>query len=200
MLGWLAQGLHLPANPAALVLLFFLYAFLGFIMECIVLTIEKKRLITNRGFVRHLPFCVIYGFGAMMGCLLLRPVSDNFVILFFLGAIGATLFELATAQLQIILFGDFWWDYTNKPFNYKGILCLESTVGWGILAILLVRFFHPAIAGAVKLVPEFYMGPLAAFLVVGYILDFIISAREAFVNKRQQAEQAEKQQQEALGD
>ncbi|MFV0351386.1 MAG: putative ABC transporter permease [Oscillospiraceae bacterium] len=201
MLIWITKSLHLPANPASMVLLFFVYSFFGYIMECIVLTIEKKHLVVNRGFVRHLPFCIIYGFGAMAGFLILRPISHNLVILFLLGAVGATLFELATARLQIFMFGDFWWDYTKKPFNYKGILCLESTIGWGLLAILLVRFFHPALAGVVKMMPEFFMGPLAAILVLGYALDFIVSAREALMAKKQQAKQAdEKQQAEALGE
>ena len=42
---------------------FFLYSFLGYLLECIVLTVEYKRPVVDRGF-GHGPFCVIYGFGA----------------------------------------------------------------------------------------------------------------------------------------
>lgn len=118
-----------PVAPHVLINAFFLYSFLGWVMECIVIRREKGRW-ENRGFA-HLPFCIIYGFGAMLGFALLRPFSGNYVLLYLVGAVLATLFEYLTARLMLRLFGTFWWDYTNKPFNYKGILCLESTLGWG---------------------------------------------------------------------
>ena len=55
---------------------FFLYSFLGYLLECIVLTVEYKRPVVDRGF-GHGPFCVIYGFGAVGACLLLSPLSDH---------------------------------------------------------------------------------------------------------------------------
>ncbi len=55
---------------------FFLYSFLGYLLECIVLTVEYKRPVVDRGF-GHGPFCVIYGFGAVGACLLLSPLSDQ---------------------------------------------------------------------------------------------------------------------------
>ena len=39
---------------------FFIYSFLGWAMECVVIRIQLGRW-ENRGFAR-LPFCVIYGF------------------------------------------------------------------------------------------------------------------------------------------
>lgn len=129
-----------PVAPHVLINAFFLYSFLGWVMECIVIRREKGRW-ENRGFA-HLPFCIIYGFGAMLGFALLRPFSGNYVLLYLVGAVLATLFEYLTARLMLRLFGTFWWDYTNKPFNYKGILCLESTLGWGFIALLLFAFLH----------------------------------------------------------
>lgn len=81
------------------------------------------------------PFCIIYGFGAMLGYALLRPFAGNYVVLYVVGAVAATAFEYLTALLMLRLFGTFWWDYTNKPFNYRGIICLESTLGWGLVSV-----------------------------------------------------------------
>ena len=50
----------------------------------------------NRGFVKS-PFCIIYGFGAMLGYALLRPFSGNYVLLYVVGAAAATAFEYLTA-------------------------------------------------------------------------------------------------------
>lgn len=147
-----------PVAPHVLINAFFLYSFLGWVMECIVIRREKGRW-ENRGFA-HLPFCIIYGFGAMLGFALLRPFSGNYVLLYLVGAVLATLFEYLTARLMLRLFGTFWWDYTNKPFNYKGILCLESTLGWGLIALLLFAFL----------------------LVCAYAVDFAVSAYQAYQN------------------
>ena len=45
---------------------------------------------------------------------------------------------------MIRFLGELWWDYNNKPFNYRGIICLESTVAWGFYAIGIVQFVHDA--------------------------------------------------------
>ena len=72
-----------PVAPHVLINAFFLYNFLGWVMECIVIRREKGRW-ENRGFA-HLPFCIIYGFGAMLGFALLRPFSGNYVLLYLVG-------------------------------------------------------------------------------------------------------------------
>lgn len=186
MLQVLISRLELGLNPQLSlgVLLFFAYAFGGYIMECIVLTLEKRTVVINRGFVRHLPFCIIYGFGAFMGYALLSPFKNSLLLLFLFGAAAATVFELLTGLLQIHMFGDFWWDYTNKPFNYKGILCLESTLGWGVLAIVIVRYVHVGLVWLINKVPPRVAGILAVLLVVAYVLDFASSARVASAEKR----------------
>ena len=47
------------------------------------------------------------------------------------------------------LFGEVWWDYNEKPCNYKGIICLESTIAWGFYAIIIVTFLHKRVLGLV---------------------------------------------------
>lgn len=156
---------------------FFLYSFMGWIMECIVIRREKGKW-ENRGFA-HLPFCIIYGFGAMLGFTVLRPLSGNYVLLYIVGAVLATTFEYLTARLMLRLFGTFWWDYTNKPFNYKGILCLESTLGWGFIAVLLFAFLHRGVFGMVMRIPENIGTALAFVLVCAYTADFMMCMRRS---------------------
>ena len=179
LIGMVAARLAVRPSIATLVLVFFAYSLLGFIMECIVLSIEKKRLVIDRGFCIHLPFCIIYGFGALIGYAVLSPLKDTWLPLFLVGAIGATAFEYLVARMQMRLFGDFWWDYANKPFNYKGILCLESTAGWGIIALFIIKFLHGAVVRTVSQIPAGPATLLAMALVLAYALDFTFSARVA---------------------
>ncbi len=170
--GVLAQA----PNPAQVVLVFFAYSLIGYIMECVVLTIEHRSLVLDRGFASHLPLCVIYGFGCLFGYILMRPFADNLPLLFLMGAVMFTAFEFAVGQVQIRLFGDYWWDYSHKRLNYKGIICLQSTIGWGIGAVVLVRGLHGFVDNTVGYVPAKWEGPVAIALVALYLADFLYSA------------------------
>lgn len=126
---------------------FIIYSVIGWLVESIYMSFCNKRL-TNRGFGRG-PFCPIYGFGAVIGYLLLYPLRENLVGLYLAGAFLATLFEFLVGKLMLKLFGELWWDYNEKPCNYKGIICLESTIAWGFYAIIIVTFLHQRVLGMV---------------------------------------------------
>ncbi len=156
---------------------FFLCSFLGYLLECVVLTFEYKTPVLNRGF-GHGPFCIIYGFGAAGASLFLGPVADNRFMLFLCSMAMATCMELVTAGMMLRLFGSFWWDYSKKPLNYKGIICLESSLGWGLLGIVYFGFLNKFLHHMAGLIPERFQGPLAWSLVVFYFFDFLYCLRE----------------------
>lgn len=123
---------------------FLLYSMMGWLVESIYMSICNRK-ITNRGFVKG-PFCPIYGVGALSVYFILKPFSGNFLALYLMGAFLATTFEYLIARLMIFIFGDVWWDYHEKPFNFKGILCLESTLAWGLYTIGMFGFLHKFIS------------------------------------------------------
>lgn len=160
-------------SPFFLLNCFFIYSFMGWIFECIVISIENRKPV-NRGFIRG-PLCTVYGFGALSVYYFLQPVSDSFGALFICGAVFATIIELLTAKAMTKLFGDFWWDYSNKPFNYKGVICLESTVCWGLMSVATFVFIHPFVENVVSIYYQ-YCGKLIAVLALAlYCIDFSTS-------------------------
>ena len=130
-----------------LIAAFIIYSVIGWLVESIYMSLCNRKL-TNRGFGRG-PFCPIYGFGAVIGYIVLHPLSEHLVGLYLAGAFLATLFEFLVGKLMLRLFGEVWWDYNEKPCNYKGIICLESTVAWGFYAIIIVTFLHKRVLGLV---------------------------------------------------
>lgn len=155
---------------------FFLFSFLGYLLECTVLSYENKRPVLNRGF-GHGPFCIIYGFGAMGATVLLGPVSGDPVRLYFFSMLMATAMELVTAHMMIRLFGSFWWDYSQKPFNYRGIICLESSVAWGFLGVFYFHFLDEFVNYMTGLIPA-GLEPVAAMgLTAFYGADFAYTMR-----------------------
>lgn len=157
-------------NLGQLALWFFIYSFFGWAMECIVIRKQLGKW-ENRGFAK-MPFCVIYGFGTFFAFHILAPVADNYVALYFAGAIAATAFEYFTAVLMLRLFGEVWWNYDHLPFNYKGILCLQSTLGWGLLALFIFGFFNSVVESFVFMLDARLASAIGAFLSVAYVFDF----------------------------
>ena len=100
-----------------------------------------------------MPFCPIYGVGALQFIFLLRRYESNTLLLFIYGSVLATTLEFLTALLMLRIFGDFWWDYKEKPFNYKGILCVESSIAWGFYTVFLFGFLQKMVVSFVKGIP-----------------------------------------------
>lgn len=161
---------------------FFIYSFLGYIFECAVLTFQTHTPVTDRGFVRS-PLCTIYGVGAFGTLYLLVPLANNYFQLFFIGAAAATLLEIVTAKIMTKLFGYFWWDYKDRPFNYRGVICLESTVCWGAMTVCMVLLLHPLIVHIVDTYYHICGRPVAITLLVVYCIDFSTSFYKAIGDK-----------------
>ncbi len=130
-----------------LVCAFIVYSILGWLVESIYMSFCNRK-ITNRGFGKG-PFCPIYGVGALVGYIILSPLKGSYIGIYIAGAVSATIFEFIVGKLMIIFLGSLWWDYNDKPFNYKGIICLESTIAWGFYALGIVYFLQNAVYGLV---------------------------------------------------
>lgn len=152
---------------------FFIYSFLGWGMECIVIRVQLKRW-ENRGFAK-LPFCVIYGFGVLIAFMMFGPIENNFLALFAFGSIFATTLEFLTAQVMLKLFGQVWWNYDHLPFNYKGILCLESSIAWGVIAVILFGFVNMFIESAVIGINPQIAAHVGGVLIMAYLIDFTVN-------------------------
>ena len=94
---------------------------------------------------------------------------------FIFPGICATAFEFLTAQVMLKLFGEVWWNYEHLPFNYKGILCLESTLGWGVLALLIFGIFNSLVEGVVFMMEPGMAMVVGSVLVIAYIVDFSVN-------------------------
>jgi len=156
-----------------IILWFLTYSMLGWIVESIYMSVCNRK-ITNRGFARG-PFCPIYGVGALTVYFALRAYCDNKILLFICGSMFATLIEFVTAMIMQKIFGEIWWDYHNKPFNYKGILCLESSIAWGFYTIALFVFLQNFVVDLVKAVPVRIGRIGGSVLMIIFLVDFLSS-------------------------
>lgn len=161
-----------------LVAAFVLYSMLGWLVESIYMSFCNHKL-TNRGFGKG-PFCPIYGFGAVACYLLLSPLKGHYVALYIIGAVLATVFEFIVGKGMIKFLGELWWDYNDKPFNYKGIICLESTIAWGFYAIGIIQFVNAMIYWVIDRI-DYRMGiRLVVSALVLVVIDYAIQLTKVF--------------------
>lgn len=124
------------------ILLFVTYSLIGVIVEIIFgLIVDHRINPVGYGFLL-VPIMAIYGFGAAF-ILLLRRYLKGPVALFIGSVLITTALEFISHWLFEVLFGIQFWDYSNKPFNIEGRVSLDSSIGFGVAALLLVYVIHP---------------------------------------------------------
>lgn len=152
---------------------FFVYSFLGWVWETTFVSIKSRKFV-NRGFVLG-PCLTIYGSGAVLVYMILMKLEGNYVLLFFLGIIVATVLEYVTAVVMEALFHTSWWDYSNAFCNFQGRICLGSSLFWGVLTVLLFRFLQPFVSWLVNLIPQNIGENILMIVMVLYVVDFTVA-------------------------
>ena len=156
---------------------FYFYCFFGWVFESTYVSIKSRHFV-NRGFMRG-PFLPIYGSGAIMMLVVSMPFQDNLILTYLAGCVGATLLELVTGMTMEALFKVRYWDYSNKKFNYKGHICLSSTIAWGFLTIFMTQFLHKGVEKLVLSIPYNILTILTVVLSVYIVADFTLSFKAA---------------------
>lgn len=158
-------------------LLFYTYCFIGWCFESAYVSLRTKHWV-NRGFMRG-PFLPLYGSGAIMMLVVSRPFADNIWLTYIAGCIGATVLEFATGAAMEKLFKIRYWDYSNQRFQFKGHICLSSTIAWGFLTILMTRVINEPIAAVIMRIPEAVQDVLTIGLTAVLAWDFALSFKAA---------------------
>ena len=130
------------------VLYFFVYAFLGWVLETIYCVVTLG-VFNKRGFL-YGPICPIYGFGAIILITCLENIKTNKIGKFFISLIAFTAFEYVVSVVLESLFGLRWWDYTNEPFNFQGRISLAFSIAWGIIGVVFIEEIHPFVKKKVE--------------------------------------------------
>lgn len=160
------------------ILLFFIYSFLGWLME-IFISINEKREVINRGFFIG-PYCPIYGCGCLLLILLLQKYSNDPLVLFALAIIICSILEYFTSWFLELIFKMRWWDYTRKKYNINGRICLETMVPFGFMGVLIVKYVNPFLLTIIKSIPFKILDVMVILLIIIFIIDFIISSNIIF--------------------
>lgn len=155
------------------ILIFFIYAIAGWIMESTMISIKNKKFV-NRGFLIG-PICPIYGYGVVLITVVLKKYQDDIVVTFFMSIIICGVLEYLTSFFMEKIFNARWWDYSKRKFNINGRICLENLVLFGIASCFIVYIVNPFIMQKIELIPEFVQNIVIVVLLLIHLIDNIVS-------------------------
>ncbi len=130
------------------IIYFLIYSFTGWIIETIYMSISLGHLV-KRGFLIG-PFCIVYGFSALALVYILYRVKQHITLVFILGSLISTIAELLAGLLLKYAFHIRLWNYSQQPYNFKGIICLRNSILWGILAVMIIYIIHPTLVQIIE--------------------------------------------------
>ncbi len=158
-------------------LFFFLYCFLGWIWECLYVSVYEKKW-KNQGFL-YGPLVPIYGFGAIIVLLVTLPVRNSIPMIFIAGMTGSTVLEYGTGVVMQRLFRARYWDYSRNRFNLNGYICPFCSFGWGLFSVVQIKILHPLFESAILEIPVAVASLISTILVALYAADTALSVRSA---------------------
>lgn len=183
--------------------IFIIYSVIGWFMEVVIVS-SKKRKVTARGFLIG-PWCPIYGFGALFITILLRKYYEDPIALFVMSFLVGTILEYVTSYLMEKMFHARWWDYSDHRFQINGRVSLTTSLGFGLLGIILVYVFNPFFLRIIKNIPPLIFNIIMIIVFLFFITDVIVSFRiisnikkESFANLKDATEKATMEIQKAL--
>lgn len=163
----------MPQNFYELVWIFIIYAFIGWCTEVSYAALDTGKFV-NRGFLNG-PYCPIYGCGVVIVVAILTPLKENLLILFAGSFLLTSVLEYITGYILEKVFHNKWWDYSDKPFNIKGYVCLKFSIYWGLACTFIMDIIHPIIYAAIHFIPFVLGVVLLSIIMCVFAADCIIT-------------------------
>lgn len=168
-----------------ILMVFYVFSILGWVYESTFVSIRTGKPV-NRGFLVG-PMLPLYGTGATLVYVLLRPVSSHPSLLYALGMLIATVIEYLTSYVLEKLFHAKWWDYSKAPYNLNGRIAIIPSMFWGFLTLFLFDVLEPFAIWLIGLIPEATGLKILAVLILISLADLTYTIIET-VNFRKQLE------------
>jgi uncharacterized membrane protein len=163
----------MPQNFYELVWIFIIYAFIGWCTEVSYAALDTGKFV-NRGFLNG-PYCPVYGCGVVIVVAVLTPLKENLLILFAGSFLLTSVLEFITGYILEKVFHNQWWDYSDKPFNIKGYVCLKFSIYWGMACTFIMDVVHPIIYEAIVRIP-FKIGVVVLVIIMtGFSIDLCVT-------------------------
>lgn len=157
--------------------LFVIGSLTGYIIEVIYKRVISKKKWVNPGFMFG-PYLPIYGFGTIIlyeisEIILSRinaPILIEILIVIGVFFFSLTLLEFLTGIFFLKKFNLRLWNYSDRRFNFKGVICLRYSIYWTIIGVAYYYLLHPLFLSIVNFSLGSLITQLFLFSILGIIL------------------------------
>ncbi len=153
---------------------FYVGSFLGFLLEEGWCFIRHHKFLSRKGLIYE-PIIPIYGVASLFIFVLARKVKYQYLAVFLIGMVVATIVEYLSSYLQEVLFHTKSWDYSNMPFNLHGRVNMLYSIGFGLAAMFFIRFLGKLSRILAKFSSLEMLKTIIVFLIVFFFVDVFIS-------------------------
>lgn len=176
-----------------LIVIFFIGAFLGDIIETIFCYLTMGELM-SRSSVVYGPFSVVWGLGCafLTALLYLCKEKDNWYI-FWLGTLLGGAYEYICSVFTELVFGTIFWDYSGFAFNLGGRINLLYCFFWGIAAVVWLKLIYPRLSALIEKIPMKTGKIVTNLFIIFMLFNMVISslALARYTERHENAESTE---------
>lgn len=157
-----------------LVILFFIFAVIGWIIETIYRSVAQEKF-CNPGLLTG-PYVPLYGFCGLL-IMGLVNIMDGAGIAAKSAAYCAaiTLIEYLAGEIVLFLFNRRLWDYRENRWNLRGHICPLFSLLWTILALFFEYGIYPVSLSVISTIPPYTAARLTTAILVILNADLLYS-------------------------
>jgi uncharacterized membrane protein len=130
-------------GAGAIVFYFTLYSFFGWLLENS-FSFTLKEGFFKANFLKG-PFKPMYGFAPVL-LLFFISKHTHWTVAVSLCFFIPTIVEYISGVMLKKFFNRQYWDYSNKPFQLHGHICLPFSICWVLLSFICLKWLHPSIS------------------------------------------------------
>lgn len=155
---------------------FVFFSIIGFISEVIYCSLNKRK----SGKALYGPWCPLYGLGGLLIISVVSHVPENMFIIYLVSVLVSSFTEYLVSVVLEMIFDMKWWDYSFKKFNLNGRICLENSLLFGVLGILIFYFYLPLKVYMISICDPLLLKIIVYLLFTAMCIDGVITIIEAF--------------------
>ena len=163
-------------------LYFILYSMIGWFYEVFLEVVVYRWGFSNRG-VLFGPYCIVYGFGALLLILLLTRLKKKKIkikkvnitpILVFIGIVViTTLVELIASYIMEFTRGEWLWDYNKFNFNFEERIALNPIIRFGIGGIIFLYLLQPLFEKLTSSLSDKKLNIISVLVAIVFAIDLL---------------------------
>lgn len=154
---------------------FLIFSILGIFIETIYCFATTGVLESRKGLIWG-PFCPVYGVSAAVLIFFLAPYKDKKILpLFFYGFIAGSVAEYLLSYGLEMIYGIRFWDYSYTGQDINGRICLQYSIYWGILSVVLVKFIKPILDKGISKIKPSIRNKIEIGMFIFFIIDCIFT-------------------------